>query len=289
MPMSTNNTRHSHSHLSLSLEMATTTPPILSLLSFLLSLSSLPIPSLSSINSFVYGGCSQIKYAPDSPYESNLNSLLTSLVNSATYSSYNKFTIAGPTPQDTVYGLYQCRGDTSMPDCATCVARSVSQIGGLCPRASGGALQLEGCFVKYDNMSFIGVKDKSVVMKKCGPSIGYQTDVMNRRDAVLGSLGGAGGLYRVGGSEDVQGVAQCTGDLSVSGCQDCLSEAIGRLKSDCGGAVFGDMFLGKCYARYSTSGAHIYAKPNHGKKFSKFLFFIFYQKLTMLRNTYMII
>lgn len=150
-----------------------------------------------------------------------------------------------------------------MPDCATCVARAVSQLGTLCSQTCGGAVQLEGCFVKYDNISFVGEEDKSVVLKKCAPSVGYDSDMMNRRDAVLASLGGAGGLYRVGGAGDVQGVAQCVGDLSTGECQDCVSDAIGRLKSDCGGAVFGDMFLGKCYARYSTSGAHIYAKSHH--------------------------
>lgn len=156
-----------------------------------------------------------------------------------------------------------------MPDCAICVAKAVSQFGRLCPNNNcGGAVQLQGCFVKYDNSSFIGVEDKSVVMKKCGPSSGYNLDEMNRRDAVLGSLiSGGGGLYRVGGSQDIQGVAQCVGDLSMVQCQDCLSEAIKRLKIECGGAVFGDMFFSKCYARYSTSGAHDYApKPNHGKQ-----------------------
>ncbi|THG22058.1 hypothetical protein TEA_018043 [Camellia sinensis var. sinensis] len=237
--------------------------PLLSLLTFLLSVSSLLTPSLSSIDSFVYGGCSQIKYSPNSPYESNLNSLLTSLVNSATYSAYNKFSMMGSSPQDVVYGLYQCRGDLAMPDCATCVARSVSQLGVLCSQSCGGAVQLQGCFVKYDNTTFLGVEDKTVVLKKCGPSIGYDTGAMSGRDAVLGSMGGASGPYRVGGTGDVQGVAQCVGDLSTSECQDCLSEAIGRLKSDCGTAVYGDMFLAKCYARYSTTGAHAYAKSNN--------------------------
>ncbi|KAL6959602.1 Plasmodesmata-located protein 7 [Sarracenia purpurea var. burkii] len=237
----------------------TTLFPLLSLFTFFLSLSS---PSLSSIDTFVYGGCSQIKYPPLSPYESNLDSLLTSLVNSATYSAYNNFTVLGSSRQDVVSGLYQCRGDLAMPDCATCVARSVSQLAVLCPQTCGGTLQLQGCFVKYDNDTFVGVEDKSVVLKKCGPSIGYDTEAMGRRDAVLGSMVGGGGTYRVGGSGDVQGVAQCVGDLSVSECQDCLGEAIGRLKSDCGTAVYGDMFLGKCYARYATSGAQSYSKSN---------------------------
>ncbi|CAI9110249.1 OLC1v1010243C1 [Oldenlandia corymbosa var. corymbosa] len=217
-------------------------------------------PSKSSIDSFIYAGCSQIKYIPNSPYESNLNSLLTSLVNSATYAAYNKFSVVGSSPNDIIYGLYQCRGDLSMPDCAMCVARAVSQFGSLCSHNCGGAIQLDGCFVKYDNTSFVGQEDKTVVTKKCGPSPnGYDAESMGRRDAVLGSLGAGGGLYRVGGAQDVQGLAQCVGDLNAGQCQDCLSESIKRLRSECGGGVYGDMFLAKCYARYSTGGAHAYA------------------------------
>ncbi|KAJ6369569.1 hypothetical protein OIU76_027916 [Salix suchowensis] len=168
---------------------------------FIFSMSSLLSPSLSdSTDAFVFGGCTQEKYVQDSPYESNINSLLTSLVNSATYSSYNNYTIMGSSTQDVVYGLYQCRGDLSMPDCATCVARAVSQLGVLCAQTCGGALQLQGCYVKYDNTTFLGVEDKTVVLKKCGPSVGYDMDAMNLRDAVLGSLARTGGPYRVGGS-----------------------------------------------------------------------------------------
>ncbi|KAG2715178.1 hypothetical protein I3760_03G065700 [Carya illinoinensis] len=244
--------------------MGRSSPFLMSLFAFLVPFSSLPIQSLSSTDSFVFVGCTQQRYAPNSPYESNINSLLTSLVNSATYSSYNNYTIMGSSPQDVVYGLYQCRGDLSMPDCATCVTRSVSQLGMLCSQACGGALQLQGCYVKYDNATFLGDEDKTVVLKKCGPSIGYDTDAMSRRDAVLGALVTTGGPYRVGGSGDVQGVAQCVGDLSLVECQDCVSEAIGRLKSDCGGAVEGDMFLAKCYARYQTGASHMYSNSkNH--------------------------
>ncbi|PON89078.1 hypothetical protein TorRG33x02_151530, partial [Trema orientale] len=235
------------------------------LITFLLSLSSPSLSSSSSTDGFVFGGCTQQKYAPDSPYESNINSLLTSLVNSATYSSYNNFTVTGSSSHDVVYGLFQCRGDLAMPDCATCIARAVSQLGGLCSQTCGGAVQLQGCYVKYDNATFLGVEDKTVVLKKCGPSLGYDADGLGRRDAVLGSLVGSGGPYRVGGSGDVQGVAQCVGDLSFGECQDCVSEAIGRLKSDCGQAVNGDMFLAKCYARYSTAGAHFYSKAHNDK------------------------
>ncbi|KAK3221930.1 hypothetical protein Dsin_008955 [Dipteronia sinensis] len=212
--------------------------------------------SSSDTDSFVFGGCSQLKYTLGSPYENNVNSLLTSLVNSAMLTNYNNFTFPGPTSQQTLYGLYQCRGDLTSADCSRCVARAVSQLGTLCLDSSGGALQLEGCFVKYDNISFLGVEDKTVVVKKCGPLTAYDSDALTRRDSVLGYLGSGDGSYRVGVSGNVNGVAQCVGDLSISECQDCLSEAIGRLKTDCGATKWGDAYLAKCYARYSVGGDH---------------------------------
>ncbi|XP_057726337.1 plasmodesmata-located protein 7-like [Arachis stenosperma] len=230
-----------------------------------LSLFFFPSITASSITDrYLYGGCTQQKYTPNSPYESNLNSMLTSLVNSATYLSYNNFTMVGGSQQDVIYGLYQCRGDLSMPDCATCVARAVTKAGDMCRGSCGGAVQLDGCYVKYDNATFLGVEDKVVVLKQCGPSVGYNPEGMGSRDAVLGGLAGSGGPFREGGSGVVRGVAQCMGDLSYGECQDCLSEAIAKLKSDCGTADYGDMFLGKCYARYSIGGAHQASKA-HGK------------------------
>ena len=122
------------------------------------------------------------------------------------------------------------------------------------------------CSVDYDNTTFLGLEDKTVLLKKCGPSIVYDTDGMSRRDSVLAALVGSSGPYRVGGSVDVQGLAQCVGDLSLAECEDCISEAIGRVKRECGGAVYGDMFLAKCYARYSTGGSDVYTKVHHHGK-----------------------
>ncbi|KAL9244636.1 hypothetical protein vseg_018395 [Gypsophila vaccaria] len=234
--------------------MATSLPLFsLTLLTVLLALSTLPTLSDSSaLKTFIYGGCSQLKFSPDdTSYMANLNSLLTSLVNSATYSSYNHFTVVGNSPHDAVYGLYQCRGDLSMPDCASCIVHSVNQIGSLCPGSCGGVVQLQGCFIKFDNDTFLGVEDKAVVYKKCGPT---NNDMASRDTMLNGIVSGGGGLYRVGGSKDVAAIAQCVGDLSGGECQDCLEEAIKQLKVACGTASYGDMYLGKCYVRYTIGG-----------------------------------
>ncbi|CAH1439788.1 unnamed protein product [Lactuca virosa] len=214
------------------------------------------ILSVSATNSLIYGGCSQLRFSPGTPYESNVNSLFTSLVNSASVSNF-KISTSGSTQTNVVYGLFQCEGDLSNSICKDCVASAVSQLKTICPQATGGIIQIEGCFVKYDNISFFGVDDKTEVSKRCGPSIGYNSDVLNRRDAALASLTAANGQYfRGGGSGSVQGVAQCVQDLSVSQCQDCLVEASGRLRSECETSTWGDMFLGKCYIRYVDRDQH---------------------------------
>ncbi|KAK7358247.1 hypothetical protein VNO77_00173 [Canavalia gladiata] len=221
---------------------------------FFLALSSITPPSTAAVDTFIFGGCSQPKYTPGSAYESSVNSLLTSLVNSATFTNYNNFTVPGTASSDTVYGLYQCRGDLSNDQCSRCVTRAVTQLGTLCSSSCGGALQLEGCFVKYDNATFIGVEDKTEVVKKCGPSIGLTADVLTRREGVLANLQTLDGTFRTSGSGDFQGVAQCTGDLSPTECQDCLSDAIQRLRTECGSTTWGQIYLAKCYARYSEAG-----------------------------------
>ncbi|CAL5215215.1 unnamed protein product [Lathyrus oleraceus] len=228
---------------------------VLSLL-FLVTILTMTTSGISDTNSFIFGGCSRLKFSPGSNYETSVNSILSSLVNSATFTTYNNFTVPGATASETVSGLFQCRGDITNDQCSTCVERAVSQLGTLCFETYGGALQLEGCFVKYDNVKFVGVEDKTEVVKKCGPLIGLTSDA---RDNVLAYLESSDGVYktfRTTSYGDFQGVAQCTGDLSSSECQDCVSDAIQRLKSECGGSTWGDMYLAKCYVRYSEGGVH---------------------------------
>ncbi|PWA50115.1 gnk2-like domain-containing protein [Artemisia annua] len=180
------------------------------------------------------------------PYESNVNSLFTAIVDSASVCKFNKFAISSP-------GYSQ--SDLSSSDCKVCVTNSVSQLKAICPLSTGGTILLDGCFVKYDNTTFFGDDDKVETLKRCGPSVGYNSEVLNRIDSALATLiAGNGQYYRVGDYGSVHGVAQCVQDLSETQCEDCLSEAFGRLRSECATSAWGDMYLGKCYIRYDDQG-----------------------------------
>ncbi|XP_073288630.1 plasmodesmata-located protein 8 isoform X1 [Primulina huaijiensis] len=205
----------------------------------------------------IYPGCSQEKYQANSPYQTNLNSMLSSITSSSYTTLYNSFTLgtdpSTASPEGSVYGLYQCRGDLNLKDCSTCIASSINQIVLLCPYTYGATLQLDGCFVRYEHVDFLGKPDTNLVHKKCSERLLNDAEFLRRRDDILDDLRGAVG-FRVSSVGSVEGYAQCLGDLTDEDCSSCLGNAVGKVRSLCGSAAAADMFLAQCYVRYWESG-----------------------------------
>lgn len=213
-------------------------------------------PSFGRAHIFIYAGCSQEKYVPNSPFEGNRNSFLASVVSSSSQAAYNSFAMGNGTstpPEATVYGLYQCRGDLKTTDCSRCIESAVNQISLVCPYTYGASLQLEGCYVRYEHIDFLGKLDTSIWYKKCSKSVNNDIEFFKRRDDVLADLQTAVS-FKVSSSGFVEGFAQCLGDLTPADCTTCLAEAIAKLKNLCGSAPAADVFLAQCYARYWASG-----------------------------------
>ncbi|XP_077242982.1 plasmodesmata-located protein 8 [Tasmannia lanceolata] len=205
---------------------------------------------------FIYGGCSQAKFQTDSPFNTNLKSLLSSITNSSSQFSYNSFALGNGSsaPSDgAVYGLYQCRGDLSIPNCANCVQNAVGQLELVCVNAYEAGLQLDSCYVRYENSDFLGKPDMTLMYKKCSTTTSNDAEFFKRRDDVLSELQ-TGLSFKVSSLGMVQGFAQCLGDLSSGDCSSCLVEAVGRLKNVCGSALAADVYLAQCYARYWAPG-----------------------------------
>ncbi|CAN7087549.1 unnamed protein product [Brassica oleracea var. botrytis] len=232
----------------------------------------------ASTDTFIYANCSQARFSPGSAYETNLKFLLSSLVNSTVLNRYNNLTVpfgsgVKPEPDVTVYGLFQCSVDLDPISCSSCVSRAIALVGNTCPNSYSVFLQMQNCLVRYDKSSFFGVQDKTVMLKTCGQPMGfYDQDALTRVNDVIGSLGSGSEPDRTRVNGDVRGMAQCTEDLSPAQCQDCLTDAIGRLRSDCLMAQGGYVYLSKCYARFSFGGSHARQTPNSnfgGEKYDK--------------------
>ncbi|KAL6903775.1 hypothetical protein ACP4OV_004588 [Aristida adscensionis] len=213
----------------------------------------------AATGTFIYAGCSPSKYQPGTPFEANLNSLLTSIGTAAPNGGYNSFTSSGNGTGAAAYGLYQCRGDLGNDDCASCVRDALGQLAQVCPSAYAASLQLDGCYVRYDSSDFIGQPDTAMVYRKCSTSLSSDGGFLKSRDDVLGDLkggasAGGGGGYKVSSSGSVQGVAQCLGDLAAGDCTACLAQAVEQLKGTCGTALAADVYLAQCYVRYWANG-----------------------------------
>ncbi|KAG8076247.1 hypothetical protein GUJ93_ZPchr0006g43867 [Zizania palustris] len=207
---------------------------------------------------FVYAGCSQARYDAGSQYAADVDTVLSSLTNSAGYTAYANYTSPSAAATDLV-GLYQCRSDLSAAICGGCVKSAVTKLASLCNSAAGAAVQLRACFVRYGNDSFLGRQDTTVLFKKCGGESG-DTGVIAMRDAALGALVAAAapadeGSYRAGTAGYVQAMSQCVGDIAAKACSDCVSAASSQLKAGCGYASAGEVYLGKCYARFWSNAA----------------------------------
>lgn len=203
---------------------------------------------------FIYAGCSLQKYPPNSPYQTNKNSLLSSIAAASSLSLFNAFAVGNDTTDAAAYAVYQCRGDLKLRDCSTCVADSINQIELLCPGTYGANLQLDGCLLRYDNTDFLGKLDTSTLRyKKCSTSSSNDAEFLKRREEVLAQLQGARG-FRVSATGPVEGYAQCLGDLAPPDCSACLGQAVPMVKTLCGSAAAGDVFLTQCYVRYWEAG-----------------------------------
>ncbi|TYH42859.1 hypothetical protein ES332_D11G090500v1 [Gossypium tomentosum] len=212
----------------------------------------------------IYAGCSQEKYAPNSPFEGNLNSFLSSVVSSSSQVSYDAYALGNGSstpPEGAIYGLYQCRGDLPMFECSRCMQSAVNQIGLVCSNSYGASVQLEGCYLRYEHSNFLGSPDTTLMFKKCSRSVNNDVEFFKRRDDVLADLQSAIG-FKVSSSGLVEGFSQCLGDLSSSDCSACLSDAVAKLKSLCGSAAAAGVYLGQCYARYWASGHYAELTPD---------------------------
>ncbi|KAJ0981283.1 hypothetical protein J5N97_009538 [Dioscorea zingiberensis] len=241
-------------------------------LSLLLSSSS---SSADDPTSFIYAGCSQSKFSPGSPFQLNLDSLLSSLSSSSSLSSFSNLTsLSSSSSSSPAFGLFQCLPDLPLPSCSSCIHSALSQLSVLCSSATSAALRLHSCLLRYSNTSFFSHPDTTLLLKTCGPPLTpatFSTDITAMRDTVLSQLLQSPALtstYRTAASGYFQADSQCDGDLSTKACDDCMAAAAAQLRAACSDALSGDVYLGRCFARFWSNGVYSH-KPSTGDEAGK--------------------
>ncbi|XBI90954.1 hypothetical protein VPH35_028438 [Triticum aestivum] len=201
-------------------------------------------PPMATANTYATVCGKTGKYAANSTYQQNVQSVTTYLVNEAAFSGENGFakTWEGAAP-DRVYGLGICRGDT--PDnvtCYECLTSAAVEVSTLCPDDKDATLFYDGCIVRFSHQDFLssGHNEPEVVVNgtnKVNPAaVANSFDVlvdtlMNKTaehaaaasDASHRKVATGEALFDGGDSQTkIYSMAQCTPDLTSGGCINCL-------------------------------------------------------------------
>jgi hypothetical protein len=204
---------------------------------------------------FIYGLCNVNKYSNGSIYESNVNRVMQYLVNAAAPTAgLATYTYGG------VYGLLQCRPDVSPHDCETCSAAASQMTYQDCPNAIGARIQLESCFIRYENYSFASVLDTTVAyalenVKSNHDIKAFQHTLGNLMETLAGEAPlnvarFATGSWVVNSSVTVYGLEMCSRTLAAPDCGVCLRKAIGAMNGCCSSRIGAQLYLASCTVRY---------------------------------------
>ncbi|GMP75214.1 hypothetical protein CsSME_00032386 [Camellia sinensis var. sinensis] len=202
-------------------------------------------------------------YTPKSTYQSNLNTLFSSLSSNSTTSTTGfSNSTADLSPPDIAYGLFLCRGDVSTDVCQDCVSTASKQVVKKCPKSKDVTIWYDVCMLRYSNQSIFSFADESV-----GSILGNNQSITdpNGFNDVLGvimndiatraSNGVSGKKFATSEAnftslQKVYGLAQCTPDLNAMECNKCLREGISNFPSCCDGKQGGRILFPSCNVRY---------------------------------------
>ncbi|GMY36994.1 probable LRR receptor-like serine/threonine-protein kinase At1g07650 isoform X7 [Fagus crenata] len=134
--------------------------PFSLLIVFLSMLSFLSLNSHAADPVQLYQVCANNTFNPNSIYQSNLNSLLSSISSNATQNLEFYNTTSGQNTSEPVYGLYDCRGDVTIQVCRTCVVAAVKEIKNKCSRQKIAVIWYDECLLRYSNRSFFSTVDE---------------------------------------------------------------------------------------------------------------------------------
>ncbi|XVF27804.1 hypothetical protein REPUB_Repub14bG0140300 [Reevesia pubescens] len=201
-------------------------------------------------------------YTRNSPYQRNLNFLLSSFQSNSTRETGFYNLTVGQHPPDIVYGLFLCRGDVTKEICKECVTTASGEILRLCPNQKAALIYYDECTLRYSNRSFFSEWDRE-------PSLQLlNTGNVSQPDRFMQLLGNTMNDIAKRAANDQSGkkyateeanftsfqnlytLAQCTSDLSASNCGTCLQTAISYLPSCCLGKQGGRVVFPSCNVRY---------------------------------------
>ncbi|KEH43974.1 putative Gnk2-like domain-containing protein [Medicago truncatula] len=170
--------------------------------------------------------------------------------------------------EDKVNLIGICRGDINPEDCRKCLVSSKSYLTEACPNkkeAIGWYEADQKCMLRYSDRSILGLSEmwpaiiwwnvnnatladqfNSVIKQLLNDLKNKAINGDSHRKYAVGTLPGPSS------DQTINGLVQCTPDLSVSQCDDCLNESIAEVPKYCTNKIGCRVFRASCNLRFET-------------------------------------
>uniref|UniRef100_A0A6N2NF48 Gnk2-homologous domain-containing protein n=1 Tax=Salix viminalis TaxID=40686 RepID=A0A6N2NF48_SALVM len=199
-------------------------------------------------------------YAAHSPFENNLQTLMSYLASNASVSKqYHAY--AGNDP-DRVYAQYMCYNYIINENCRACIDAASRDIMQLCPNKRDATVWEELCQLRFSNKIFIGKLDFSgnisLYNRKVMENSVQFVPVLNENFCNLSKKAAfdpaqnmcATGKLALPDLDTIYALGQCTTDLSSHDCNTCLQVAIQNISSCCFIGRGARLLSQSCYFSY---------------------------------------
>ena len=214
-------------------------------------------------------------YTNNSIYQSNLNTLLSSLSShkEINYGFYN-FSV-GQTPNK-VNAIALCRGDVTQDKCHTCLNNSRLHVPQVCPSKKEAIGGYDECMLRYSDRSIFRTMETSPSFQISNPNNASDEDAFNQElkkllDSLRSEAASGNSLLKFatgesnwsnGDDKRIFGLMQCTPDVDESSCSSCLEGAINEVPACCGNKEGGRIFKPSCFLRFETFRFYEFAAAN---------------------------
>lgn len=165
--------------------------------------------------------------------------------------------------QDTAYGLALCAGDATPSECTSCVANITNNILTLCARSKGAVLWSSLCMLRYLDEYFFGQTDDQMLSfitdgKNASDPVSFTQSATKWMNSLAKLASETSKMYAarsvsLGRSETLHIMAQCTRDLSIINCGECLRDMATILPICCAGKRGAEYLRASCIGAYYTT------------------------------------
>ncbi|CAB4314113.1 unnamed protein product [Prunus armeniaca] len=207
-------------------------------------------------------------YTTNSTYQTNLNTLLSSLSSpSNNGNGYGFYNSSYGEHADEVYAIALCRGDVTGDTCRGCLSNSTKKLTQLCPNQKEAFGFYDECMLRYANRSIYRAMEAAPAFWLWNSQNVSSSDVdgfFQELRRLLEDLSGqaaansslrkfAVGTATAPNFQTIYGLAQCTPDLAEQACSDCLVGALEDIPKCCEGKQGGRVVKPSCNVRYEIS------------------------------------